>query len=54
MEKIIIKGKLKRASESLTDDYFILIKGDEDKRIGKIQLKIRKTTQQVKELLFKL
>lgn len=61
MEKLIIKGdwnllkgKLKQLYGNLTDDDLIYIKGKEEELIGRIQKKIGKTKEQVKDLLSKI
>jgi uncharacterized protein YjbJ (UPF0337 family) len=61
MEKMIIKGdwnvlkgKLKQLYGSLTDDDLIYIKGKEEELVGRIQKKIGKTKQHVRELISKL
>lgn len=61
MEKLIIKGdwnilkgKLKQVYGCLTDDDLLLIKGKEEELVGRIQLKIGKTKQEIRELLSKL
>lgn len=61
MEKLIIKGdwnllkgKLKQLYGNLTDDDLIYVKGKEEELIGRIQKKIGKTKEQVKDLLSKI
>lgn len=50
----ILKGKLKQLVGSLTDDDLLFFKGKEDELIGKIQCKIGKTKQQIRDLSAKL
>ena len=61
MEKLIIKGdwnilkgKLKQNFGNLTDDDLTFFKGKEDKLLGRLQLKIGKTKQEIRDLLKKL
>jgi uncharacterized protein YjbJ (UPF0337 family) len=50
----IIKGKLKQRFGNLTDDDLLFIKGKEEELIGRLQLKIGKTKEEVRELISKL
>jgi len=61
MEKLIIKGdwnilkgKLKQKFGNLTDDDLTFLKGKEEELLGRLQLKIGKTKQEIRELLKKL
>ena len=61
MEKItikgnwnVLKGKLKQLFASLTDDDPLFFKGKEEELIGKIQRKIGKTKQEIRNLSAKL
>ena len=61
MEKItikgnwnVLKGKLKQLFASLTDDDALFFKGKEEELIGKIQRKIGKTKQEIRNLSAKL
>ncbi|MBA4056953.1 MAG: general stress protein CsbD [Marivirga sp.] len=61
MEKIeikgdwnILKGKLKQKFGKLTDNDLIFIKGKEEELIGRLQRRIGKTKQEIRDLLTKL
>lgn len=50
----ILKGKLKQKFGNLTDDDLTFIKGKEEELIGRLQNKIGKTKQEIRDLLSKL
>jgi uncharacterized protein YjbJ (UPF0337 family) len=50
----VLKGKLKQRFGNLTDDDLIFIQGKEEELIGRIQQKIGKTKQEIRDLLSKL
>jgi uncharacterized protein YjbJ (UPF0337 family) len=50
----VIKGKLKQTFGNLTDDDLLFIKGKEEELVGRLQQKLGKTKQQVRDLLSKL
>ena len=50
----ILKGKLKQKFGNLTDDDLTFIKGKEEELIGRMQNKIGKTKQEIRDLLSKL
>jgi uncharacterized protein YjbJ (UPF0337 family) len=50
----ILKGKLKQRFGNLTDDDLAFIKGKEEELIGRLQQKIGKTKQDIRDLLSKL
>lgn len=50
----MLKGKLKQKFGNLTDDDLTFIKGKEDELIGRLQTKIGKTKQEIRDLLSKL
>lgn len=50
----ILKGKLKQKFGNLTDDDLIFAKGKEEELIGRLQNKIGRTKQEVRDLLSKL
>ena len=50
----VLKGKLKQKFGNLTDDDLIFIKGKEDELIGRIQQKIGKKKQEIRDLLAQL
>lgn len=47
-------GKLKQKYAELTDDDLLLIEGKEEEVLGKIQTKLGKTKEEVKEIISKL
>jgi uncharacterized protein YjbJ (UPF0337 family) len=47
----ILKGKLKQQFGSLTDNDLLYVKGKEEELIGRIQQKIGKTKQQIRDLI---
>ena len=50
----VLKGKLKQQFGKLTDNDLMFIVGKEEELIGRIQQKIGKTKQEIRELLAKL
>ena len=50
----IVKGKLKQKFGNLTDDDLTFIKGKEEELLGRLQQKIGKTKQEIRDLLAKL
>ncbi|MFZ6013861.1 MAG: CsbD family protein [Bacteroidota bacterium] len=50
----ILKGKLKQKFGNLTDDDLIFIKGKEEELVGRLQSKLGKTKQQIRDVLSKL
>lgn len=50
----IIKGKLKQRFGNLTDNDLIFIKGKEEELLGRLQQKLGKTKQEIRDLLGKL
>ncbi|HEY9045511.1 MAG TPA: CsbD family protein [Ohtaekwangia sp.] len=50
----VIKGKLKQRYGNLTDDDLLFIKGKEEELIGRIQQKIGKTKQEIRDLLSRI
>ena len=50
----ITKGKLKQKYGELTDDDLMFTEGREDELWGRIQKKVGKTTEQIKEEISKL
>jgi uncharacterized protein YjbJ (UPF0337 family) len=49
-----IKGKLKQQFATLTDDDLLFVEGKEDEMLGKLQIKLQKTKDDLHELLAKL
>ena len=50
----ILKGKLKQKFGNLTDDDLIFLKGKEEELLGRLQVRIGKTKEEVRDLLKKL
>ncbi len=50
----IVKGKLKQMYGNLTDDDLLFVKGKEEELIGRIERKIGKTKQEIRDLLGRL
>jgi uncharacterized protein YjbJ (UPF0337 family) len=50
----ILKGKLKQKFGNLTDDDLIFIKGKEEELLGRLQNKIGKSKQEIRDLLGRL
>jgi len=49
----VVKGKLKKAYGSLTDDDLTYVEGQEDELVGRIQKRIGSTAADVRHLLDK-
>jgi uncharacterized protein YjbJ (UPF0337 family) len=49
-----LKGKLKQSFAELTDDDLLYEEGQQDEMWGKIQKKIGKTKEQIKDLIDKV
>lgn len=50
----VLKGKLKQLFGSLTDNDLMYFKGKEEELIGKMQRRVGKTKQEVRDLISKL
>ena len=50
----VLKGKLKQQFAKLTDDNLLFIKGKEEELIGRIQQRIGRTRQDIRDLIDKL
>jgi uncharacterized protein YjbJ (UPF0337 family) len=50
----VIKGKLKQQFGNLTDEDLLFVKGKEEELLGRLQQKIGKTIQEIRDLLAKL
>lgn len=50
----ILKGKLKQKFGDLTDDDLIFVKGKEEELLGRLQKKIGRTRQEIRDLLSRL
>jgi uncharacterized protein YjbJ (UPF0337 family) len=50
----ILKGILKQKFGNLTDDDLIFIKGKEEELVGRLQYKLGKTKQEIRDLLSRL
>jgi uncharacterized protein YjbJ (UPF0337 family) len=49
-----IKGKLKQKFAILTDDDLLLVEGKEEELLGRIQKKIGKSKQELRDLISKM
>ena len=49
-----IKGKLKQQYALLTDDDLLLIEGKQDELLGRLQVKLGKTKEEVRALISSL
>ncbi|MBN8567332.1 MAG: CsbD family protein [Flavobacteriales bacterium] len=49
-----LKGKLKQQYADLTDDDLLYVEGKEDELYGRIQQRVGKTKEEVKDLIDKL
>ena len=50
----VMKGKLKQQFAKLTDDDLLFIKGKEEELIGRIQQKIGRTREEIRDMISKL
>jgi uncharacterized protein YjbJ (UPF0337 family) len=50
----IAKGKLKQLYANLTDDDLVFVKGKEEELIGRLQQKLGKTKQDIRDLIRRL
>jgi uncharacterized protein YjbJ (UPF0337 family) len=50
----IIKGKLKQKFADLTDDDLMFVKGKEEELLGRLQQKLGKTRQEIRDLIGRL
>ncbi|HEY0653035.1 MAG TPA: CsbD family protein [Chryseosolibacter sp.] len=50
----VIKGKLKQQFANLTDEDLLFIKDKEEELVGRLQQRIGRTKQQIRDLLTKL
>ncbi len=50
----ILKGKLKQKFANLTDNDLMFVKGKEEELLGRLQNKLGKTKQEIRDLLAKL
>ena len=49
-----IKGKLKQSYGSLTDDDLVFAEGKDDELLGRLQKKLGKTKEEVRQMIEKL
>lgn len=49
-----IKGKLKQKFATLTDNDLLLIEGKQDELVGRLQIKLGKTKEEIKEIISSL
>jgi uncharacterized protein YjbJ (UPF0337 family) len=50
----IVKGKLKQRYANLTDDDLAFVKGKEEELLGRLQHKLGKTKQELRDLIGRL
>jgi uncharacterized protein YjbJ (UPF0337 family) len=50
----ILKGKLKQKFGDLTDNDLMFIKGKEEELVGRLQQKLGKTKQEIRDLLSRI
>jgi uncharacterized protein YjbJ (UPF0337 family) len=46
-----IKGKLKQKYSMLTDDDLLMVDGKKDEMIGRLQIKLGKTKEEIRKLI---
>ena len=46
-----LKGKLKQQYANLTDDDLLYAEGEKDKMLGKLQLKLGKTKEEIESII---
>ena len=49
-----LKGKLKQKFADLTDDDLLYVEGKEDEMLGKLQIKLGKSSDEVRKLISEL
>ena len=49
-----VKGKLKQKFAMLTDNDLLLIEGKQDELIGKLQVKLGKTKEEIRKIISEL
>jgi uncharacterized protein YjbJ (UPF0337 family) len=49
-----VKGKLKQKFANLTDDDLLYVEGKEDELVGKLQKRLGKTQEEVREMIEKI
>jgi len=49
-----IKGKLKQKFSLLTDDDLLMVDGKKDELVGRLQIKLGKTKEEIRELISRL
>jgi uncharacterized protein YjbJ (UPF0337 family) len=49
-----IKGKLKQKFSLLTDDDLLMVDGKRDELVGRLQIKLGKTKEEIRELISRL
>jgi uncharacterized protein YjbJ (UPF0337 family) len=50
----VLKGKLKQQFGNLTDNDLIFVEGKEEELVGRLQQKIGKTKQEIRDMLARL
>lgn len=49
-----MKGKLKQKFAQLTDDSLLLIKGEKDELVGKLQVELGKSEDEIQDIISEL
>lgn len=49
-----IKGKLKQKFSLLTDDDLLMVDGKKDELVGRLQIKLGRTKEEIRELISRL
>jgi uncharacterized protein YjbJ (UPF0337 family) len=50
----VIKGKLKQQYAELTDDDLVFVEGTQDELVGRLQVKLGKSKQEINDAIEKL
>jgi len=50
----VTKGKLKQKFAMLTEDDLLLVEGKQDELIGRLQVKLGKTKEEIRSLIYDL
>jgi uncharacterized protein YjbJ (UPF0337 family) len=50
----VTKGRLKQRFAMLTDDDLLLVEGKQDELIGRLQVKLGKTKEEIRRLIYDL
>ena len=49
-----MKGKLKQKIAQLTDDHLLLVKGKKDEIVGRLQIELGKSEDEIKDIISEL